>query len=468
MYSDPQDYCQSHAPHLVYRPNGVLMKSKGRQQMSYKPFCTTKRYWEREKDRCAKYHSGHARGRCECWTAGCMPENNQCLPYDERSPASQERECELNHGLMILCGTHLPGGTQESNWREGCLREQGTRCRLDGASRSDRQSIVCVPNRDPSGIAHVPERLTRDPEIENEKGGRVRYFEEGASLRKHDLARMRDPDNVSRWVDVMVQKVRYNPRGLHSYQVVVLESNREYDVPEDELLPMHIQRRRHAYDATPSAAEKMWKNIPRAGEQVTMKRNIGHGYAATVLAVERQGLTLQYRDGHVDQGVLPSNVSSRTWKDAIPHAGQRVVLRTGAERGAVVRVLEADLSGVTVEHPDKYVHRVRTQDVEHSYHQGDGDTIREKTERERQPDLRDLSAAELQEQIDLLRRNLQALQNLRHQKEEPPLKVEPARDNDHVPCRSNQTLEDCEQQESCEYSTQYGCVEKPVFVSRRK
>ena len=41
------------------------------------------------------------------------------------------------------------------------MREQGTRCRLDGASRSDRQSIACVPNRDPSGTAHVPERLTR-------------------------------------------------------------------------------------------------------------------------------------------------------------------------------------------------------------------------------------------------------------------------------------------------------------------
>ena len=471
MYSDPQEYCRSHSPHLVYRPKGVLLDRKGRHTLSYKPFCSTTRFWEREKTRCSKYHGGHAQGRCECWTAGCMAEHGQCVPYDERSPASQNRECELNHGLMTMCATHLPGGTQESNWREGCLRENGFRCRLDGASRSDRQSIACVPNSDPSGMAHVPERLTRDPSIGTIEKKRVRYYEEGGVLRKNDLARMRDPNDSSRWLDVMVQQIRYNPRGLHSYHVVVLENNREYDVPEDELLPMHTYHRRHAYDSSHVAAEKMWKDVPQAGEQVTLQTNKGHGYAATVLVVDRQGLTLQYRDGYVEHGVMPSAVTSRTWKDAIPEPGQRVVLRTGEDRGQVVRVLEADLSGITVKHPDKYVQRVFPHEVEHYYDKNennptnltDSDTYRRRGRR----DLRDLSSSELQDRISLLRHNLQILKN-RKKENSAALQRYTSTASTNVPCRSNQTLQDCDQQDNCEYTTQYGCVEKPVFLSKKK
>jgi hypothetical protein len=442
MYRDPEDYCKSHAPHLIYRPKGVRLDNNRKHYMNYKPYCATRRYWDREKLRCSKYHAGHLKGRCECWTAGCMPDRNQCVPYDERNQSAQETNCNLNHGLMVMCGAHLPGGTQSANWREACLREQGFRCRLDGASHSDRQSTACVPNSDPHGAVHVPDALTRDPAKDM---FRVQYFEEGTALRKNDLARMRNPRNRQVWVDVMVQRIHYNARGMHSYTVVSLEDDQEYHVPEDELIPTHVPKQRHAYDSTSMAAEKMWQDMPQAGEQVTVKRNQGHGYAATVISVDRHGFTLQYRDGHIDKDVSPTDIASRTWKDAIPHAGQQVVLRTGKDRGAVVRVVEADLSGLTVKHEDGYVQRVNILDVEHHA-------------------SKDLTKDEIENHIDLLKRNLYELRNENRTREHQERR-EP---RGEVPCRSNQTDDDCRAQENCEYSTRYGCVEKPVFLGHKK
>ena len=285
MRSRRSDHCPSHAPHLVYRPNMVTVDPRtDRETLSYRPICSTERYWHKEVGRCAQYHTGTRHGQCECITAGCMVDyhDRTCVPYDTNQ--RKGADCKVNRGLMALCGTHMPGRDHSSgDWREACMRENGYRCRLDGEG-----DTACVPNHDPHGQVDVPRELSRS--VDWDPDTRVGYSPHRPHLQRDDTAQIRDPEDPGRRIDVVVENILYDRKsGSVEYRVYDLDSPSVYRVSEHDIFPTPKRSATSTRRQKERELDILRRNLRTLTNRILSSHHSGRGREPSVATLLREG-----------------------------------------------------------------------------------------------------------------------------------------------------------------------------------